>query len=94
MLKGSWVNFTGELRLSGLGGYVKLYENYTGFQGGAGVKNPPVNAGDARDMGSIPKLGRSPGRGNGNSDILAWRIPWTEEPGGYSPSGSQRVRHD
>ena len=30
------------------------------------VKNPPVNAGDARDMGLIPGLGRSPGEGNGN----------------------------
>ena len=29
-----------------------------------------------------------------HSSILAWRIPWTEEPGGYSPWGSQRVRHD
>jgi len=30
------------------------------------VKNPPTNAGDIRDMGSIPGLGRSPGEGNGN----------------------------
>ena len=30
------------------------------------VKNPPVNAGDIRDMGSIPELGRSPGGGHGN----------------------------
>ena len=37
-----------------------------GFPGGAAVKNPPVNAGDAGDMGSIPGLGRSPGKGNGN----------------------------
>jgi len=26
--------------------------------------------------------------------ILAWEIPWTEEPGGLQPMGSQRVRHD
>ena len=26
--------------------------------------------------------------------ILAWRIPWTEEPGGLQPVGLQRVRHD
>ena len=31
------------------------------------VKNPPANAGDARDVGSIPGSGRSPGVGNGNS---------------------------
>ena len=30
------------------------------------VKNPPANAGDTRDMGSIPGSGRSPGGGNGN----------------------------
>ena len=29
-----------------------------------------------------------------NSSILAWRIPWTEEPGGLQSIGSQRVRHD
>ena len=29
-----------------------------------------------------------------HSSILAWRIPWTEEPGGLSPWGSQRVGHD
>ena len=28
------------------------------------------------------------------SSILAWRIPWTEEPGGLRSMGSQRVRHD
>ena len=47
-----------------------------GFPGGALVNNLPINVGDARDMGSIPGLGRSPGA------ILAWQIPWTEEPGG------------
>ena len=30
------------------------------------VKNPPANAGDVRDRGSIPGLGRSPGGGHGN----------------------------
>ena len=28
------------------------------------------------------------------STVLAWRIPWTEEPGGLQPMGSQRVGHD
>ena len=47
------------------------------------VKNLPANMGDVRDPGSIPRLGKSPGGGHGNhSNILAWRIPWTEEPGG------------
>ena len=30
------------------------------------LKNPPANAGDIRDMGSVPGLGRSPGEGHGN----------------------------
>ena len=51
------------------------------------VKNPSVNA---RDMGSIPGSGRSPGEGNGNPpSILAWRIPWTGEPAGLRSMGSQ-----
>ena len=54
------------------------------FPGGAVVKNPPANAGD---QGSIPGLGRSPEEGVApHSSILAWRIPWTEEPGGL-PAG-------
>ena len=52
------------------------------------VKNPPANTGDA---GSIPGLERSPGEGNGNhSSILAWEIPWTEEPEGLQSRGSQK----
>ena len=38
-----------------------------GFPGGAVVKNPPAKTGDARDVGSIPGSGRSPGGGTGNS---------------------------
>ena len=54
-----------------------------GSPGGSVVKNPPANAGDAREPGSIPGLGRSPGGGMAtHSSILAWEIPWTEEPGG------------
>ena len=47
------------------------------------VKNPPANAGDVRDMGSIPGSGRSPEEGMAtHSSILAWEVPRTEEPGG------------
>ena len=56
------------------------------------VKNLPANV----DVGSIPGLGRSPGEGNGNplhSSILAWEIPWTEEPGGLQSMESQK-RYD
>ena len=50
------------------------------------VKNLPVNIGIA---GSIPgkRLRRFPGEGNGNSSILAWKIPWAEESGGLQSMG-------
>ena len=47
------------------------------------VKNLPANAGDVRDVGSIPGWEDSLEEGMAtHSKILAWRIPWTEEPGG------------
>ena len=47
------------------------------------VKNLPANAGHIRDSGSIPGSGRSLEGGMAtHSSILAWRIPWIEEPGG------------
>ena len=48
------------------------YKVNLGFQGVTEVKNPPVNAGDTS---LIPGSGRSPGEGNGNPSILAWKIP-------------------
>ena len=59
------------------------------------VKNPTASAGDRRDTGSIPELGRSPGAGHGNPlQYSCLVIPWTEEPGGLQSMGSQRVGHD
>ena len=44
------------------------------------VKSLHANAGDARDLGSIPGSGRSPREGNAtHSSILDWKIPWTDE---------------
>ena len=37
-----------------------------GFPGGSVVKNLPASARDVRDTGSVPRMGRSPGEGNGN----------------------------
>ena len=43
-------------------------------------------------MGSIPGTGRSPGEGNGNHpNFIAWKIPWTEEPGGLYPWGHKEL---
>ena len=63
-----------------------------GFPGGSMVKNPPANAGDT---GLI--LGREDPLEEEMatySSILAWEIPWTEEPGGLQSMGSQRVGHN
>ena len=59
------------------------------------VKNLPANAGDVRDMGSIPGSGRSPGGGHGNPlQCYCVETPWTEELGGVQSLGLQRVGHD
>ena len=63
-----------------------------GFPGGSDSKEADYNA--VGDPGSILGSGRSPGVGNDHSRILAWRIPWTEEPGRLQSRGSQRVGHD
>ena len=56
------------------------------------VKTQPANA---RDVGSIPGLGRSPGVGNGNSlKYSCLENPQTEEPGGLQFLGSQRIGHN
>ena len=52
----------------------------------SGKKNPPANAGNVRDAGSIPGLGRSLEKEMAtHSSVLVWEIPWTEEPGGLQP---------
>ena len=66
-----------------------------GFPGGSVVKNLPANAGDARDSNSIPGSGRFLGEEMAtHSSILAWEIPWTEEPSRLQSMGSQRVGCD
>ena len=55
------------------------------------VKNPPANAGNIRDTRHEFDLwvGKIPWRGvmATHSSVLAWRIPWTEEPGGLPSMG-------
>ena len=56
------------------------------------VKNLPANVRDIRDVGLLPGLGRSLEKGmETHSSILAWRIPWTEEPGRLQSMGSKRI---
>ena len=60
---------------------------YLGFPGSSVGKESASGAGDPS---SIPGSGRSPGEGNGNPlHILAWRIPWTEEPTVHGVAKSQ-----
>ena len=58
--------------------------------GGSDGKESACNVGEP---GLIPGLRRSPAEGN-HSRILAWRIPWTEEPGRLQSMGLQRVGHN
>ena len=54
------------------------------------VKNPPANAGDLKDAGSIPRWGRSPGEGNGNPlQYSCLENSWIEEAGRLQPIGLQ-----
>ena len=63
-----------------------------GFPNGSVVKNPPANPGD---MGSFPVSGNPlEEEMAAHSRILAWRTPWTEEPGGLQSMRSERVGHD
>ena len=58
------------------------------------VKNLPANAGDKRDASSIPGPEDSLEKDVAtHSSTLAWRIPWTEEPGELQSIGLQRVGH-
>ena len=55
------------------------------------VKNLFANVGDVKDEASVPGLGRCLQEGMAtHSSTLAWRIPWTEEPGGLQTMGSQK----
>ena len=63
-----------------------------GFPSGSMVKNPP-----AMQELQVQSLGWEDPLEKGlatHSSVLAWRIPWRQEPGGLQSMGSQRVRHD
>ena len=66
-----------------------------GLPGGSAVKNPSAMQ-KTQEMW-IQSLGQEDPLEKGiatHSSILAWRIPWTEEPGGLQSMGSHRVGHD
>ena len=66
-----------------------------GFPGGSVVKNPPANAGDVemwvQSLGQEDPLEKEM---TTHSSILAWKISWTEQPGGLQFMRVPRVGHD
>ena len=78
--------------LQSMGSQKDMTEQLTLSQVALEVKNLPAHAGEAGDTGSIPGSGRSPLEKEmaTHSCILAWEIPWREEPGGLQSMGSQR----
>ena len=71
--------------------WTPLYKNWASLVAQMG-KNLPAT----QETGVQPWIGKVPWEGKGNSlqFILAWRIPWTEEPGRLQTMRSHRVRHD
>ena len=65
---------------------------YMGFSGDSGVKNPPTNARDERDLSLIPGSGRPPGERNGNP--LQYSCLGNHPDTQLQFVGSPRVRHD
>ena len=62
-----------------------------GFTGGSAVKKlPAVQEMWVQSLGQEDPLGKEMAT---HSSILAWEIPWTEEPGGLQSMGSQKVEH-
>ena len=69
------------------------YGNFMASQVVLVERNSPANAGDIRDVGSIPGWGRSLKEGmTTHSSVLAWRVPGTEEPGGLQSSRIVQTR--
>ena len=65
---------------------------FRGLTGGSLIKNLPANAGDVGSiLGQDDPLEEEMAT---HSSILAWRIPWTGEPGRLQSMGSQRAGHD
>ena len=81
-----------------------LYDStllHSGFSGGASGKESAANAGDTRDLGSIPGSGRSPGGGNGNSlqypnhgqRSLRCIVPWDHKESDMTERKHKRMLH-
>ena len=70
--------------------------SHRGFSGGANGTRIRLSVQETKET-RVRSLGQEDPLGEGmttHSSILAWRIPWTEEPGGPQSMGSQRVGHN
>ena len=73
-------------------GIVIILPIVKGFPGGLAVKNPPaMQETQVQSLGQEDPVEKEMAT---HSSILAWRIPWTEEPGGLQSMGSKRVGQD
>ena len=73
--------------------FLRVWGNL-GFLSGSAVKNPPAMQ-EVQEMG-VRSLSQEDTLEEGMatySSILAWRIPWTEQPDGLQSIGSQKIRH-
>ena len=85
-------NYTCRLLVHVLTNIADYINEFLGFPGGSMVKNPPVKV-ETRvwSLGQGDPLEKEMAT---HSSTLAWRILWTEEPGGLQVTGSQRIGHD
>ena len=73
----------------------KRYSTILGFSGGSVVKNPYAMP-ETQEM-RVGSLGREDPLEKGmtnHSSVLAWKVLWTEKPGGLQSIGLQRIRHN
>ena len=72
--------------------FLQSYQPWKAFLGGSEVKNlPEMQETQVRSLDREDPLEKGMAT---HSSILAWRIPWTEEPGGLQSRGSQRAGRD
>ena len=94
----SWIRYVGSMSpllcSSLLLLFLAFLDSWNGLPRWLSGKESTCNTGDTEDIGLIPGSGRSPEEGMETQfSILAWEMPWTEEPGELQSKGSQRVGH-
>ena len=92
MRKRCWPKWILEMnRLSRLKAKWTIHKQYASLVAQRLKRLPPMRETQVWSLGREDPLEKEMAT---HSSILAWRIPWTEEPGGLQSTGSQRVGHD